>query len=185
MSEAKRAVVEVLPEGGEDRSPLREVLSKPVGSAPTPQRLEGVIIGSLTGWDESGKAMVMFPGNPAGHPVAAVSITPLEGLETGAAVALLFEACDPTRPVIVGPIQSPKGSAEEAYAESDSGTADPDRVELDGEQLVFSAEKEIVLRCGKASITLTRAGKVLIKGAYLLNRSSGVNRIKGGSVQIN
>ena len=32
---------------------------------------------------------------------------------------------------------------------------------------------------------LTRAGKVLIQGAYLLSRSTGVNRIKGGSVQIN
>ena len=42
-----------------------------------------------------------------------------------------------------------------------------------------------MLRCGKASITLTREGKVLIKGAYLSSRSSGVNRIKGGSVQIN
>jgi hypothetical protein len=58
-------------------------------------------------------------------------------------------------------------------------------VEGDGERLVFSAEKEIVLRCGNASITLTRAGKVLIRGAYLLARSSGVNRIQGGSVQIN
>ena len=33
--------------------------------------------------------------------------------------------------------------------------------------------------------TLTRAGKILIRGAYLLARSSGVNRIQGGSVQIN
>jgi hypothetical protein len=57
--------------------------------------------------------------------------------------------------------------------------------EVDGERLVFTAKKEIVLRCGKASITLTRAGKVLIRGIYLLSRSSGVNRIKGGSVQIN
>ena len=56
---------------------------------------------------------------------------------------------------------------------------------IDGERLEFSAEREIVLRCGKASITLTREGKVLIKGAYLSSRSSGVNRIKGGSVQIN
>ncbi|MEW5071937.1 hypothetical protein AB1P14_09365, partial [Pseudomonas aeruginosa] len=38
---------------------------------------------------------------------------------------------------------------------------------------------------GKASITLTRAGKVIIRGAYLSSRSTGVNRIKGGSVQIN
>ncbi len=57
--------------------------------------------------------------------------------------------------------------------------------QLDGERLEFSAEREIVLRCGKASITLTRAGKVIIRGAYLSSRSTGVNRIKGGSVQIN
>ncbi|MEP7119602.1 MAG: hypothetical protein ABJE95_01785, partial [Byssovorax sp.] len=36
-----------------------------------------------------------------------------------------------------------------------------------------------------SSITLTRAGKILIRGAYVLTRSSGVNRIQGGSVQIN
>ena len=55
----------------------------------------------------------------------------------------------------------------------------------DDEKLILTAEKEIVLRCGLASITLTRAGKVILRGAYLLSRSSGVNRIKGGSVQIN
>jgi hypothetical protein len=42
-----------------------------------------------------------------------------------------------------------------------------------------------VLRCGKASITLTSAGKVLIRGTYVLSRSSGVNKIKGGSIQLN
>jgi len=44
--------------------------------------------------------------------------------------------------------------------------------ELDGERIRFSAQKEIVLQCGKASITLTRAGKILIWGTYLLSRSS-------------
>jgi hypothetical protein len=58
-------------------------------------------------------------------------------------------------------------------------------VQRDGEQLTLTAQREIVLRCGNASITLTRAGKILIQGTYLLSRSSGVNRIKGGSVQIN
>jgi hypothetical protein len=58
-------------------------------------------------------------------------------------------------------------------------------VDADGERMIVSAKEQLVLRCGKASITLTKAGKVLIKGSYLLSRSSGVNRIKGGSVQLN
>ena len=58
-------------------------------------------------------------------------------------------------------------------------------VDADGERMIVSAKEQLVLRCGKASITLTKAGKVLIQGAYVLSRSSGVNRIKGGSVRIN
>lgn len=58
-------------------------------------------------------------------------------------------------------------------------------VDADGERMMVSAKEQLVLRCGKASITLTKAGKVIIKGSYVLSRSSGVNRIKGGSVQLN
>ena len=43
----------------------------------------------------------------------------------------------------------------------------------------------MVLRCGKASITLTQAGKILLDGTYVVSRSSGANRIKGASVQLN
>ena len=52
-------------------------------------------------------------------------------------------------------------------------------VDADGQRLVVSAKEQIVLKCGKASITLTKAGKVLIQGAYVLSRSSGVNRGEG------
>ncbi len=45
--------------------------------------------------------------------------------------------------------------------------------------MLVSAKDELVLRCGKASITLTRAGKVLIQGSYVSSRSTGVNRVKG------
>jgi len=56
---------------------------------------------------------------------------------------------------------------------------------VDGKKVTLTGEDEVTLKCGKASITLTKAGKVLIKGEYVLSRSSGVNRIKGGAVQIN
>jgi uncharacterized protein (DUF2345 family) len=59
------------------------------------------------------------------------------------------------------------------------------QLDSDGQRMLVSAKKELTLRCGKASITLTEAGKVLIQGSYVSSRSTGVNRIKGGSVQLN
>lgn len=49
----------------------------------------------------------------------------------------------------------------------------------------LSATLETALRCGKASTMLTRAGKILVGGAYPLGRSSGMNRVTGVSVHIN
>ena len=56
---------------------------------------------------------------------------------------------------------------------------------LDGRRVVLEGRDEIVLRCGSASITLTRDGKLVVKGAYVESRATGVNRIKGGAVKIN
>lgn len=56
---------------------------------------------------------------------------------------------------------------------------------VDGKRVVIDAADEIVLRCGKASITLRRNGRVVIRGTYVETRAEGVNRVKGGSVQIN
>ena len=83
---------------------------------------------------------------------------------------------DPDRPIVIGLLRPLDASAHQAA---------PVTAMIDNETICFEAKKQIVLKCGKASITLTRAGKVLIRGAYVLTRSSGVNRIKGGSVQIN
>jgi len=55
----------------------------------------------------------------------------------------------------------------------------------DGERVLLQAERELVLRCGKASITLTRAGKILIRGAYVSSHADGAQRIRGGTVEIN
>jgi hypothetical protein len=144
-------------------------------------QLPGVVIGSLRGFAESGAPLVEFPGNHTANPVQAKPTVELLEKHIGCEVVLMFEQGDPQRPIILGVIHPPAAPADCTSASQ----AKPVEVKLDGQQLVLSAEQEIVLRCGQASITLTRAGKVLIRGAYLLSRSSGVNRIKGGSVQIN
>ncbi|ABN78217.1 hypothetical protein [Cereibacter sphaeroides] len=57
--------------------------------------------------------------------------------------------------------------------------------ELDGTRLVLEGRREVVLRCGRASITLAPDGRVTIRGTEILSRASGANRIQGASVQLN
>ena len=140
-------------------------------------QLTGVVIGLLVGYKDDQTPLVAFPGNPDENAIPARSTVMLDDEQIGKEVALLFEGGDPRRPILIGPIQHPVKTREDAAV--DASTA-----EIDGERIVLAAKQEIVLKCGKASITLTKAGKVLIRGAYVLNRSSGVNRIKGGSIQL-
>jgi hypothetical protein len=145
-------------------------------SASSPaSRWPEVVIGILDGFDAEGRPLVDYPGNAAGKPLPALTTALYEAGAVGRQVALLFADGDAARPVIVGLVRLPgdvvPGGARVA--------------ELDGERLVLKAKQEITLECGRASITLTRAGKVLIRGAYLSSRSSGVHRIKGASVDIN
>lgn len=58
-------------------------------------------------------------------------------------------------------------------------------IKVDGKRVELEGQDEIVLRCGKASITLRRNGRIVIRGTYVESYSKGTNRIKGGSVQIN
>jgi hypothetical protein len=137
-----------------------------------------VVVGVLEGFSPEGVPLVRFQGMPDSEPLPARYACGLSGADAGRPVVLVFENENRRSPIILGVLQ-------EASPKSESVEAPAVQVSLDGEQITLSARNEIVLRCGKASITLTKAGKVLIRGAYLLSRSSGANRIKGGSVQIN
>lgn len=48
----------------------------------------------------------------------------------------------------------------------------------------ITAGEQLVLRSGAASLTLTAAGKVLLRGAYVSSWSNGVNRIVGRTVRL-
>ncbi len=176
---------------------LRDVQRELSGVSPE-SSVQGVRTGRVVEVNDSGQPLVDFFGNGQG-PLAARFTGSLdlsllrEAAASGKEVLLAFENNDPARPVIIDTLFSlldevdlPARSSEEKELELEP---EPEEeitdVTVDGRKVSFHAEEEIVLRCGKASITLTKAGKVIIRGAYLLNRSSGVNRIKGGSVQIN
>ena len=141
--------------------------------------LPGVVMGVLVGFRDHGRTpLVMFSGQAGMAAVAARTTQDLHASHIGRRVVLLFERADARLPIIVGSIKQADGRSL------------PDQVghvevEADGERLIVSAREQLVLKCGKASVTLTKAGKVMIQGTYVSTHSSGANRIKGGSVQIN
>jgi hypothetical protein len=135
-----------------------------------PDRIQGVVVGRLLGLD--GGAMVAWAGAPDG--ARARVMAALEPKHVGGDVALMFEEGDPMRAIVMGPIER----FERGLAVTEEGEGEERRV-------VLRADRELVLACGKASITLTRAGKVLIKGAYVSSHASGTQRIRGGTVEIN
>lgn len=169
-------VLEMLLPAESEKVDLQERASGMSGKEASPKPA-GVVIGTLAGFDDFGRPLVAIPGTGLRDHLTALSTIALDIKAIGRAAVLQFEGGDWSRPVILGLLHQPV--TPETSSEKKIEAA------LDGERLVFTAEKEIILRCGQASITLTRAGKVLIRGVYVLNRSSGVNRIKGGSVQIN
>ena len=161
---------------------MQAVLSRPRAGnkldTPSVDHISGVIIGTLLEQAENGQPMVQYPGNPSDEPLPAISTVQMTEQDLHHEVALSFVEGNPTRPVILGLIQK-------IGPQQQTTTDEKVNVHLDGEKLTLTADREIVLKCGKSSITLTRAGKIIVKGAYLSNYSTGVNRIKGGSVQIN
>ena len=157
--------------------------------------IEGVRVGKIVRIDGDGRILVDYPQNSMGAmPARFTRAMDIESLiaakNEGLQVLLVFEDNRPDRPIIVDVLSSLMDGiyGSESRSKQEDLVLDVDETQditLNGKKIIFTGQEEIVLKCGKASITMTKAGKILIRGAYLLNRSSGVNKIKGGSVQIN
>lgn len=139
--------------------------------------IAGVVRGVFAGVDASGLAVVDFAANPTDEPLPAVSVVRLSRADIGKTVMLAFENGDPSNPVIVGLVR--------ALAVVEAKDEPARDAVIDGERTMLTASREIVLRCGEASLTLTSDGRVQLRGRYVVSRASDVNRIQGGSVHIN
>ena len=136
----------------------------------------GADLGVLVGVGPSGEAWVDVPRQGRRNVVARSTVA-LEAEHVGREVLLV---CLATGEVVINGVIREAGDATPTRAK-----AAPLEAQLDAERIVFSAQREVVLRCGRASILLSADGSVVIKGARLLTSATGVHRIRGGSVQIN
>jgi hypothetical protein len=162
----------------DDAAPI-DLLSPLLQSRLQAPRITGMVVGELLAITGDGLVpLVRYPGQEGSAAIAAGSTVDLQGHHIGQPVTLMFDQGDPSKPIVMGVL---RGAAGWPLPQQPATVT----VDEEGERLIVSAREQLVLRCGKASITLTRAGKVLIDGSYVLSRSTGVNRVKGGSVQLN
>lgn len=129
-----------------------------------------VTVARFVGFDDADRFLVARTASEP--PMAAASVVALHASEAGIGVVIALQDGEAMRPIILGRLHERRAAAQAV-------------VRTDGDRLVLRAEREIELRCGDASIVLTKAGKVLIKGAYVCSKSSGANRVRGAFVELN
>ena len=132
-------------------------------------QLPGVLVGEVAGTDDQGFPLVSTDT----HGVRAADVVWMPDAPNwpkcvGLRVVLGHLGGDEQRPVVLGLLDAPPKTR--------AKTPDTLRVE---------SKRELVIECGKSKIALRADGRIEIRGGHLISRSSGPNKIKGGSVHIN
>jgi hypothetical protein len=163
------------------------VRSRPSSEAhdsPEPQ------IGKLVGIDARGRLLVELPGTRG--KLTARSLLRMDQALRRAVLQrrealLLFEGGDRKKPIVAGVLEPDAKKPSPAEIAPRVGILNPLVLEadVDGERVKLRAEREIVLECGQASITLRRDGRIIIKGTQVDSWAAGTQRIRGGQVRLN
>jgi len=146
-------------------------------SRATRSALPEVVVGRLALLGPDGCPRVDLPSQ-GGRGVLATTTVVLVPHHVGRDVLVCFADRDRKRPVVVGVLQNQA----EMKAAAEASRLD---AVVDGERIIMTGKKEVVLRCGKASIALTADGKIVVKGAKILSTAEGLHRIRGATVEMN
>ncbi len=138
-----------------------------------------VVVGKLLALAEAGAApLIGFPGQHGPAAVRARATIDLLAEHVGLDVLLAFDEDDRARPIVIGLLRGQRGWP---------GASAPSHVQIeaDGRRLTVCAQDELVLWCGRTRITLTADGRLELRADVIVSEASGVNRVRGGSVQLN
>jgi hypothetical protein len=172
-------------------------MGQPAAAALLPSTVSpaaGPVIAALEGVDESGSVFVAIAGSGVIPARVSSHLDPAEVRQAAArrAGALVLVDAAHQRPVLIGlieerlrPVPVPLPTRLAEPERGDPKIATDAMAIVDGRRVVMTGRDEIVLSCGKASITLKSDGKVVVKGTRVETDAEGVNRIKGASVRIN
>ena len=130
----------------------------------------GVTIGIVTGVDSTGSPIVRFQNEEIAAAVVWMPTTPQWADCIGGRVILSLLDGDERQPIVLGLLDPPQSCVDAR------GTP---------EALHVESTRALLIECGEAKIALREDGRIEIRGTHIISRSSGPNKLKGGSVHIN
>lgn len=134
------------------------------------------VVGRLLGLVDDGTTPLITLGETInGVALRARSTVDLRRAHVGASVLLTFEGGDAQRPIVIGVLRGAHRPPDDDHLE----------VRYEGGRVLLIANSELVLRCGKSSLTLHQDGHVELHGDTITTRATGANKVQGGSVQLN
>jgi Domain of unknown function (DUF6484) len=150
------------------------------------QESVGTVVGRVVGWDRKLGLLVDFPANPDGAVAARTTLRLelgewVEAINRKREALLVFDRDDRREPILVGFLEDLPGHDRQPQR---AGKLELE-ARVDGRRVVLRGEEEIVLRCGAASITLCKDGRLIVRGTEVISHARGRNRITGGVIHIN
>ena len=137
------------------------------------------LVGRLVALADGGaRPLVAWPGQAGAAALSARSTVDLLPHQIGLDVLLTFDDGDRAKPIVIGVL---RGQQAELPAQLPSTVL----VESDGQRVMVTARDELVLRCGRSSITMGADGRMTLKADVIVSEAAELNRVRGGSVQLN
>ncbi len=143
-----------------------------------------ILTGHLHGIDDEGR-ILFVPEQSGAEPIpVAIGLAVSDGVLVPAARnhqrALVVRTTEnPARLILIGLVRE---RVDAAARDAAPGQLE---VKVDGETVKLTAENEIELKCGKASLILRQSGRVILKGTYIVTSASGPVKIKGATIALN
>ena len=133
--------------------------------------IPGVAVRKVEGVDPAGRPMVRLQDDTEPEVASVVHMAEPPSWRdcVGLRVAVAATGDPDSGPVVLGLLDPPPSSASRDTPKT----------------LRVESTDELTIACGKARITLRADGRIEIRGGHLISRSSGANKIKGASVEIN
>lgn len=153
--------------------------------APPTQRTAELVLGTIAKVGSNHGVWIDYPDNPYQSPLAAICATSVVAADVGREVVLAFVQGDPAQPILMGLLRR-HGTRNQAEARAAVHAITPAiSATTEASHVCVEAAEAMTLKCGQASLTLNKDGRVIVRGTNVATYAEGTLRLRGSVVELN